>query len=122
MIAAAAIGQEIGTCAEETAQRIRSAVMAYGPLPPVTARTEDIVARLAADKKAVAGAIHFVLPWTIGKTKIVNDVPMGVVTEAIGKTLGGLPYSTASRDRLPRLPELPKFEKSKPMQPQKGRE
>ena len=88
MIAATAIGQEIGTCAEATAQRIRSAVMAYGPLPPVTARTEDIVARLASDKKAVAGAIHFVLPWTIGKTKIVNDVPMRVVTEAIEKTLG----------------------------------
>ena len=87
-IAATAIGQEIGTCADETAQRIRSAVMAYGPLPPVTARTEDIVARLASDKKAVGGAIHFVLPWTIGKTKIVNDVPMSVVKEAIEKTLG----------------------------------
>src|SRR5205823_2930563 len=63
MIAATAIAQETGTCAEATAQRIRSAVMAYGPLPPVTARTEEIVARLASDKKAVAGAIHFVLPW-----------------------------------------------------------
>ena len=88
MIAATAIGQEIGTCAEATAQRIRSAVMAYGPLPPVTARTEEIVARLASDKKAVAGAIHFVLPWTIGKTKIVNDVPMSVVKEAI-ETING---------------------------------
>jgi 3-dehydroquinate synthase len=85
MIAAATIAQETSTCTEKIAQQVRSAVMAYGPLPPVTARTEDVVARLASDKKTVAGAIHFVLPWTIGKTKIVNDVPMSVVREAIEK-------------------------------------
>ena len=39
--------------------------------------------RLAADKKTVAGSIHFVLPQKIGKVHIVSDVPVEIVRAAV---------------------------------------
>jgi hypothetical protein len=31
----------------------------------------------------VAGAVHFVLPQKIGKVRIVSDVPLGIVRNAV---------------------------------------
>ena len=39
--------------------------------------------RLSADKKTVAGAVHFVLPIKIGKVKIASDVPPDVIRQAV---------------------------------------
>jgi 3-dehydroquinate synthetase len=44
---------------------------------------EEIVKRLASDKKTVGGAVHFVLPLKIGKVKIAADVPTETVWRAI---------------------------------------
>lgn len=83
MIAAADIAREAGVCTQETAQEIASAVMSYGELPPVTCDTEDVIRRLAADKKTVAGSVHFVLPTRIGKVKISGNVPDEIVRRAV---------------------------------------
>lgn len=83
MIAASAISRDSGFCGPETAGEIISAVKFYGPLPPVRCATADVVERLSADKKTVAGAVHFVLPVKIGKVKIAADVPPDIVSNAV---------------------------------------
>jgi 3-dehydroquinate synthase len=83
MIAAAAIARDSGACNADTAERIIKATRLYGPLPPVTCHTESVLGRLGADKKTVAGAVHFVLPQKIGKVKISSDVPPGIVRNAV---------------------------------------
>jgi 3-dehydroquinate synthase len=83
MIAAADIGRESGACNAETAERITVATRLYGPLPPVSCDVQSILGRLGADKKTVAGAVHFVLPQKIGKVKISSDVPPGIVRNAV---------------------------------------
>lgn len=83
MIAAATIASDAGVCSEETAKQIKSAVLAYGPLPPVTCETDEVLDRMAADKKTVAGSVHFVLPQKIGKVKISSDIPVGIVRHAV---------------------------------------
>jgi len=57
-------------------------------LPNVPCDAQSVLGRLGADKKTVAGAVHFVLPQKIGKVKISSDVPTGIVrnaVESIGK-------------------------------------
>jgi 3-dehydroquinate synthase len=83
MIAAAAIARDAGFCSADTAEKITSATLAYSPLPPVTCGTEEVMARLVADKKTVGGAVHFVLPLKLGKIKISSDVPAEIVRRAV---------------------------------------
>jgi 3-dehydroquinate synthase len=83
MIAAAEIARLIGCCKGETQQRITEAVLSFGGLPKVRARSRDIVPLLQADKKTRNGLVHFVLPRTIGQVEIVNDVPEKVVVAAV---------------------------------------
>lgn len=83
MIAAAAIARDAGFCRAETTDRITSATLAYGPLPPVVCGTDDVMNRLVADKKTIAGTVHFVLPQKIGKVKISGDVPAEIVHNAV---------------------------------------
>lgn len=83
MVAAANIAAAVGETTVDTAQRISEAVLAAGPLPKVAVRSRNILHRLQADKKTRNGVVHFVLPTTIGKVAIVNDVPPAVVREAI---------------------------------------
>jgi 3-dehydroquinate synthase len=83
MVGAAVIARDSGFCAPETAERIISTVKAYGPLPQVTCPTTQVVGRLSADKKTVAGVVHFVLPLKIGKVKIAGDVPPDIIRHAV---------------------------------------
>jgi 3-dehydroquinate synthase len=83
MIAAAAIARDSGACNAETAERITNATRLYGPLPPVSCDVQSVLGRLGADKKTVAGAVHFVLPQKIGKVKISSDVPPSIVRNAV---------------------------------------
>lgn len=83
MIAAAAIGRDSGACTAETAKRIAAATLVYGPLPKVLCDSQSILGRLGADKKTIAGAVHFILPQKIGKVKISSDVPPGIVRNAV---------------------------------------
>jgi 3-dehydroquinate synthase len=83
MVAAAAIARDAGACRPETADRITSATLAYGPLPQVTCHVENVLERLGADKKAIGGNVHFVLAQKIGKVKITADVPANIVRDAV---------------------------------------
>lgn len=83
MVAASMIAAGLHKADAETARRIVSAVLAYAPLPRVTARSRNVARRLRADKKTVDGAIHFVLPVEIGRVEIVRDVPERAVLHAI---------------------------------------
>jgi 3-dehydroquinate synthase len=83
MIAAAAIARDSGTCNAETAERITKATQLFGPLPPISCDAQSVLGRLGADKKTVAGAVHFVLPQKIGKVIISSDVQPGIVRNAV---------------------------------------
>jgi len=83
MIAACHIAEAVGACKPNTAQRIRTAVLGYGPLPPVSCRAQEVFERLWSDKKVVRGKLHFVLPRSIGRVKIVADVPQDVIRLAV---------------------------------------
>jgi 3-dehydroquinate synthase len=83
MIAATNIAHEMKTCSAETTERIISAVRSFGPLPPVTSSAEEIIQLLAADKKTVAGSVHFVLPQKIGKVKITSGIPAEIVQRSV---------------------------------------
>jgi 3-dehydroquinate synthase len=83
MIAAAAIAREMGVCDEKTSAQIESAVQAYGPLPKVPCGADGVINRLSADKKTIAGSVHFVLPQKISRVTIRSDVPPEVIRSAV---------------------------------------
>jgi 3-dehydroquinate synthase len=83
MMAAAAIAGKAGICKQETAEQIQQSVLKYGPLPPVICGVDEVLGRLATDKKTVAGEVHFVLPQKIGKVRITSDVPAKAVRGAV---------------------------------------
>jgi 3-dehydroquinate synthase len=83
MIAATLIGYALDMTDSDTAQRIITTVLAYGPLPKFRAQGQRIVRRLHADKKTVGGVPHFVLAKTIGKVEVVNNIPPRVIMRAI---------------------------------------
>jgi 3-dehydroquinate synthase len=85
MIAATHIAAATGRIDRTSAQRISDAVLGLGKLPAVVARSRDIVRLLTRDKKTRNGVVHFVLPTTIGKVEVVNDVPEKVMIEAVNE-------------------------------------
>jgi 3-dehydroquinate synthase len=85
MIAVARIAVVLGKTDQETCQRISEAVRGLGRLPGVTARTQNVLRWLQADKKTKDGVVHFILPTKIGKVEIVNNVPTEVVVEAVAE-------------------------------------
>lgn len=83
MIAASEIASESGFCAPETAAQIGAAVRSFGPLPMVKIGAQEVIARLGADKKTVAGKVHFVLPLRVGKVQIAADVPVEIIRRGV---------------------------------------
>jgi 3-dehydroquinate synthase len=83
MIASAKIAAAVDRIDQATAERIKDAVRAMGPLPKVESRSRTILRLLQSDKKTRNGLVHFVLPREIGKVEIANDVPEQAVIEAV---------------------------------------
>ena len=83
MIASANIAATVDRIDQATAERIKHAVRALGPLPKVEARSRSILRLLQSDKKTRNGVVHFVLPREIGKVEIANEVPEQAVIEAV---------------------------------------
>jgi 3-dehydroquinate synthase len=83
MIAASFIAREMRVCDEKTTAEIQSAVETYGPLPNVPCRADDVLNRLSADKKTIAGSVHFVLPEKIARVTISSDVPVELIRSAV---------------------------------------
>jgi 3-dehydroquinate synthase len=85
MIAATHIAAVTDRIDSAVAQRISDAVLGFGKLPSVNARSRDIIRLLTRDKKTRNGVVHFVLPRAIGKVEVVSDVPEKVVVEAVNE-------------------------------------
>jgi 3-dehydroquinate synthase len=85
MIAATHIAAATGRIDLTGARRISDATLGFGKLPRVEDRSRDIVRLLTRDKKTRNGVVHFVLPTTIGKVEVVNDVPEKVIVEAVNE-------------------------------------
>jgi 3-dehydroquinate synthase len=83
MIAASMIGASMQITDSQTAQRIYTLVLAYGPLPKVPVDSRSVMKRLLSDKKTVGGIPHFILPTAIGKVEVINNVPARTAIQAI---------------------------------------
>jgi 3-dehydroquinate synthase len=83
MIAATHISYGLGLINAKVMQRITDAVISFGPLPKVTAKSGNIIRLLQTDKKTTNGMVHFVLPTKIGKVEIVNNVPEKLIVEVV---------------------------------------
>jgi 3-dehydroquinate synthase len=83
MVAASRIAVKVGSLDEASSGRICEATLGLGRLPRVDVRGRSVVKRLQSDKKTRNGKVHFVLPTEIGRVEIRNDVPEGVVIEAV---------------------------------------
>jgi 3-dehydroquinate synthase len=85
MQAAARIALEMNVCDSETYERIEHAVHGWGPLPDVNVQNAKALKLLRSDKKTESGTVHFVLPKTIGKVEIVNNVPESAIISALAE-------------------------------------
>ena len=84
MIAATRISAALGKIATADGDRIDSAVRSIGRLPYLDrVRSQTVFEALQHDKKVKNGAIHFVLPRSIGQVEITPDVPVDLVRDVI---------------------------------------
>ncbi|MCF6289933.1 MAG: 3-dehydroquinate synthase [Desulfobacterales bacterium] len=85
MVAAAELARHKGLLAAAEAERIRVLISAYG-LPvavPPEYDCRQIIGFLKTDKKTVAGRTFFVLPTTIGKVVITDDVAEDLILQVL---------------------------------------
>ncbi len=88
MLAASRIAQLVDMMPEAECERVAAVVNAFGPFPPTHDLSADrLLAGMGRDKKTIDGKLHFVLPVTIGKVKIVDDIPETIIRQAIAETL-----------------------------------
>jgi 3-dehydroquinate synthase len=88
MRAAIFLSERTGHASAEDTADMLDLLGAYGPVPALDGINPTALrARLAHDKKAVLGAVHFVLPVRIGEVKIVSGVPERTVLDAIQSAL-----------------------------------
>lgn len=91
MRAATHLARLLGHLPAAEAAEIVNAITLYGPIPSLEGITAaSLTARLGRDKKTVKGAVHFVLPVTIGEVKVVSGIEESAVLEATEAALGEL--------------------------------
>lgn len=84
MKAAAHLSHLAGSLGPAARDEIVEMVERYGPFPAADGiQPESLLARLTMDKKAVRGAVHFVLATRIGETEIVSGIEESAVLESI---------------------------------------
>jgi 3-dehydroquinate synthase len=96
MLAAAEIGVLAGVTPRKLADRISAVVEAYGPLPSVKSKAQEILRLIQSDKKTRNGVPHFVLANRIGGVRVVNNVSRDAVESAVTK-LRDISLATAAR-------------------------
>jgi 3-dehydroquinate synthase len=88
MRSATELARRTGDLAPSDAETIQRVIATYGPIPLLEGVTaQQLVGRLAADKKTLHGKVHFVLPVKIGDVKIVSGVEDRAVIESIEAVL-----------------------------------
>lgn len=86
MAAATRLAAKNGILSEQDRDRIVALIAGYGlPLavPPDLDRTA-LKAYLKTDKKAMGGRVFYILPDSIGHTKITDDIPEAQLDEVLG--------------------------------------
>jgi 3-dehydroquinate synthase len=88
MNAAVHLARLAGLLPETEAAEMLRVIALYGPIPALTGiEAGRLAARLASDKKALQGKVHFVLPERVGVVKVVSGIEESVVLDAIGAAL-----------------------------------
>jgi len=88
MRAAVYLSQLTGHLSAEDSVDILETLERYGPIPPLDGiPAENLLARLAHDKKTVQGRVHFVLAVRIGEVAVVPGIDQKLVLEAIRSAL-----------------------------------
>jgi len=88
MIAATHLAALRGTLRASDASAITQTVLAYGALPQASdLDAEDLISRLASDKKTLQGKVHFVLPKAIGEVEVASGIDPELIRQAILATL-----------------------------------
>lgn len=83
MVAAGEIGHVVGTCGQETVDRINALIARFG-LPTSTAVDGDVVMGLIqSDKKKSGGKLRWVLPLHGGGVELRSDVPESAVLSGL---------------------------------------
>jgi 3-dehydroquinate synthase len=77
-----------GDIGAEAGQLINDTITHYGPIPSLDGiAAANLVARLKSDKKTIKGAVHFVLPVSIGEVTVVSGIDESLILEAAQKAL-----------------------------------
>jgi 3-dehydroquinate synthase len=88
MIAATRLSFLAGLLPEQDCALIEQTIRSYGPIPSIAdLNPENLIGRLAKDKKTLGGKVHFVLASGVGAVKIVSGVDPALVQQAIVNTL-----------------------------------
>jgi 3-dehydroquinate synthase len=88
MIAALHLSRLTGKLPASLCEEMVQVVRSYGPLPSLDGiRADSIFARLVKDKKAIQGAVHFVLATGIGSTEVLSGIAEPLVREAVELSL-----------------------------------
>jgi 3-dehydroquinate synthase len=88
MRAAIYLGERTGHASAEECVAMLDVIRQYGPLPALNGiAAGNLLARLVHDKKAVLGAVHFVLPVRVGEVTIATGIPERTVLDAIQSAL-----------------------------------
>jgi len=85
MVAAGFIACRMGRLASREFKRLEEVIAAFElPTREDDLDPDRLVESMKRDKKARAGKIRFVLPLRIGEVGVFDDVPVELITEAIG--------------------------------------
>lgn len=89
MRAAVYLAEMSGYLASGESAEILDTISRYGPIPSLYGiSAENLVARMASDKKTVQGRVHFVLPVRIGEVQVVSGIDEKAVLAAVRAALG----------------------------------
>ena len=89
MQCASAIAEKVGIIGQQDALIIRDRIAALGKLPPIDdLKTRKIMTAMSHDKKVVQSKLHFILPTTIGRVVVRDDIEPRVIHSAIEELLG----------------------------------
>jgi 3-dehydroquinate synthase len=84
MVVAAWLGERMGLCDDTVPVRIAALLDAIGlPTAAGDASAAAVIEAMSRDKKAVGGAVRFVLPRRIGEVEVVSAVPEPALREAL---------------------------------------
>ncbi|MCX8064127.1 MAG: 3-dehydroquinate synthase [Candidatus Hydrogenedentes bacterium] len=88
LVCACELSSILGFAPGNLPERVSKVLQRYGlPVSLNDVPIEDVLDAMKRDKKVRAGTLRFILPRRIGEVFIAEDVPLGVVREAILKVV-----------------------------------